>query len=187
MFLEGSSSSCVWAALQTKSARSSSHFVLLMSGDRKSSGQFGGLKLSQSKIILLADCSSAPQTHLGVSGMPQRYRHVSKRLTPVLSLFSATHRLRGSSEPDGRQTAGVTKNWAGGLALSHAALHVSRRLKPEFTSVAAWRKDHSRTVGAGVGDESTESFRVVQPLRIPSVIRPKRLTNVIVVFNYNHI
>ena len=77
--------------------------------------------------------------HLGVSRMPQRYRHIPKRPTPVLSLFSATHRLRGSSEPDGRQTAGVTKNWAGGMALSHATLYDSRILKPELISVAAWR------------------------------------------------
>ena len=42
-----------------------------------------------------------------------------------------------SSEPDGRQTAGVTKNWAGGMALSHAALHGSRRFRPEFTIAAA--------------------------------------------------
>jgi len=30
----------------------------------------------------------------------------SKRLTPVLNLFWATHRLRGSSEPGGRQRQG---------------------------------------------------------------------------------
>jgi len=58
-------------------------------------------RMPQSRIIWMADCSSAPQTHLGVSSMPQRYRHVPKRPTPVLTLFSATHRLRGSSEPNG--------------------------------------------------------------------------------------
>ena len=82
--------------------------------------------------------------HLVVSRMPQRYRHVSKRPTPVLSLFSATHRLRGSSEPYRRQSAGLTKNWAGGMALSHVALHDSRRLKPEFTSAAAWQQKGRR-------------------------------------------
>jgi len=91
---------CVWAAVQTKSTRSSSHLVSLMSGDRRSSGQLGGRRMLQSKIIRLADCSSAPQMHLGVSRMPQRYRHVPKRPTQFLSLFSATHRPRGSSEPD---------------------------------------------------------------------------------------
>jgi len=74
--------------------------------------------------------------HLGVSSMPQRYRYVPKQLTQVLNLFSATHKLQGRSESDGRQTAGATKNWAGGMELSHAALHDSRRLKPEFTSTA---------------------------------------------------
>jgi len=43
----------------------------------------------QSKLIRLADCSSAPQMRSGASRMPQRYRHVPKRSTPVLSLFSA--------------------------------------------------------------------------------------------------
>ena len=128
------SSSCVWAAVQTKSTRSSSHLMLLMSGDRRSSRQFGERRMLQSKIIWLADCSSAPQMHLGVSRMPQRYRRVPKRPTPVLSLFCATHRLRSSSEPDGRQTAGVTKNWAGGVTLSHATLHDSRILKPSWSA-----------------------------------------------------
>ena len=80
--------------------------------------------------------SSAPQMHLNVSSMPQRYRHVPKRATPALSQFSATHRLRGSSESDGRQTARVIRSWAGGVALSHDAHNVSRRLKPEFISCA---------------------------------------------------
>jgi len=40
---------------------------------------------------------------------------------------------------------------------------------------------HSRRVGAGVGDESTESRGVVQPLLMPSVIRPERRTSVVVV------
>ena len=35
-------------------------------------------------------------------------------------------------------------------------------------------KGHSRRLGFGVGDESTESRSVDLPLRIPSVIRPKR-------------
>ena len=35
-------------------------------------------------------------------------------------------------------------------------------------------KVYFRRVGAGVGDESTESCRVVQPLPIPLVIRPQR-------------
>ena len=115
-----------------------------MSGDCRSSRQFGGRRMLQSKIIWLADCSSAPQVHLGVSGMPQRYRYVPKRPTPFLSLFSATHRLRGSSESDGRQTAGLTKNCAGGVALSHAVLHDSRILKPELISAAAWRQKGRR-------------------------------------------
>jgi len=45
------------AAIQTKSTRSSSHLVLLMSRDRRSSRQFGGRRMLQSKIIWLADCS----------------------------------------------------------------------------------------------------------------------------------
>jgi len=115
-----------------------------MSGDRSSSRQFGGRRMLQSKIIWLADCSSAPQMHLGVSSMPQRYMHVPKRLAPVLSLVSATHRLRGSSEPGGRQTAGVTENWAGGVALSPTTLHESRILNPELINAAAWRQKGRR-------------------------------------------
>jgi len=42
------------------------------------------------------------------------------------------------------------------------------------------RKGHSRRVGAGVGDENTESRSVVQPLHIPSVIRPERPTYVVI-------
>ena len=105
-------------------------------------GSSGGGGCYKLKIIWLADCSSAPQMHLGVSSMPHRYRHVPKWPTPVLSLFSAAHRLRGSSEPDERQTARVTRNLAGGVALSHAALHDSRRLKfmSKFMSAAAWRR-----------------------------------------------
>jgi len=49
---------------QNPQSRSSSHLVLLMSGDRRSSRQFGGRRMLQSKIIWLADCSSAPQMHL---------------------------------------------------------------------------------------------------------------------------
>jgi len=41
-------------------------------------------------------------------------------------------------------------------------------------------KGHSRRVGAGVGDESTESYWIVQPLRIPLVIRPQGRTHVFV-------
>ena len=115
-----------------------------MSRDRRSCRQFGGRRILQSKIICLADCSLAPQMELGVSRMPQRYRHVPKRPTPILSLFSATHRLRGSSEPDGRQAAGVTKNWAGGVTLSHAALHDFRISKTELISAAAWRQKGCR-------------------------------------------
>jgi len=116
-------------------------FSVLMLRDRSSSRQLGGRRMLQSKMILLADCCSAPQMHLGVSSMPLRYRHVPKRPTPVLSLslFSATHRLRGCSEPDEKQKAGLTKNWASGVALSLVAFHDSKRLKPEFTSAAAWR------------------------------------------------
>jgi len=116
-----------------------------MLGNLRSSRQFGGRRLLQSKIIWLAECSLAPQMHLDVSSMPQRYSHVPKRPTPVLRLFSATHRLRGSSEPVGRQTAGVTKNRAGGVALSlsHAALH-DRSSPAEFTSAAALRRTRRR-------------------------------------------
>jgi len=42
-------------------------------------------------------------------------------------------------------------------------------------------KGHSRRVGAGVGDESAESCRVVRPLRILLVIWPVRGTSAIVV------
>ena len=44
----------------------------------------------------------------------------------------------------------------------------------------SWQ-DHSRRVDAGVGDERTDSRGVVQPLRIPSVIRPLRRTYAVVV------
>ena len=98
--------------------------------DRRSSRRFGGRKMLQSKIVWLAHCSPAPQMHLGVSNLPQRYKHVPKVPTPIRGLFSATHRLPVSSESGGRQTAGVTKNWTGGLEL---------QLKREFTSTAAWR------------------------------------------------
>ena len=42
-------------------------------------------------------------------------------------------------------------------------------------------KGHSRRVVAGVRDESAESCGVVQPLRVPSVIRSARRTSIIVV------
>ena len=77
------SSSCVWAAVQTKSTRSSSNLVLLMSGDRRSSRQFGGRRMLQSKIIWSADCSSALQMYLGASSMPQWYRHAQARRQDV--------------------------------------------------------------------------------------------------------
>jgi len=99
-------------------------------------------RMSQSKITWMANCSSAQQMHLDVSSMPQRCRHVPKPPTPVLNLFSATRRLRGSSEPDGRRTAGVTRNWAGGVAFARAVLHDSSRLKPEFIS---WTYCSART------------------------------------------
>jgi len=41
-------------------------------------------------------------------------------------------------------------------------------------------KGHSERVGAGVGVESAEPRSVVQPLRIPSVIRPDHHTSVFV-------
>ena len=133
------SSSCVWAAVQTKLTRSSNHIVFLMIGDRRSSRRFGGRRTLPSKIRWLVNCSSAPQLQLGISNKPQGYRHVPRRRTPVLSLFSATRSVRLISEPGGGQTAGVSENWAGGLALSHAALPDSRRLKLELISAAAWR------------------------------------------------
>jgi len=40
---------------------------------------------------------------------------------------------------------------------------------------------HSERMGADVGDESTESRSVLQPLRIPSVIHPERRTSVVVI------
>ena len=46
-------------------------------------------RMSQSKIIWLADCSSAPQMHLGVSNKNLWYKRVPKRPTPVLNLFRA--------------------------------------------------------------------------------------------------
>jgi len=42
-------------------------------------------------------------------------------------------------------------------------------------------KDHSRGVGAGVGDENAESCGAVRPLRIPLVIRQLCPTYVVVV------
>jgi len=74
----------VCAAVQTKPTRPSNHLVLLKLGSRRSSRQFGGRRMLQSKIIWLADC--------------------------------------------------------GGVALSRATLHHSRRLKPVFISAAAWRR-----------------------------------------------
>ena len=41
-------------------------------------------------------------------------------------------------------------------------------------------EDHSERVGVGVGDESTESRKVVQPLHLPLVIRPVHRTYVVV-------
>jgi len=55
-------------------------------------------------------------------------------------------------------------------------------VKPD--SRCSW-KGHSRRVGASVEDESAESCRVVQPLRISSVIRPVRRTYVVVVDRWN--
>jgi len=40
---------------------------------------------------------------------------------------------------------------------------------------------NSEGLGAGVGDESAESFRVVRPLRVPLVIRLARRTYVVIV------
>jgi len=40
--------------------------------------------------------------------------------------------------------AGMTKNWAGDVALSHATLHDSRILKPELISATAWRRKGRR-------------------------------------------
>ena len=51
-------------------------------------------------------------------------------------------------------------------------------VKPD--SRFSWQ-GHSRRVGAGVGDESAESCRVVQPLHIPLGIRFDRRTFVVVV------
>ena len=53
-----------------------------------------------------------------------------------------------------------------------------KAVKPD--SRCSW-EGQSRKVGAGVGDESTESRSVVQPLRIPLVIRPPCRTSVVVV------
>jgi len=44
---------------------------------------------------------------------------------------------------------------------------------------ASW-EGHSRGMGDGVGDENAEPCGVVHPLRIPMVIRPLRLTYVVV-------
>ena len=49
---------------------------------------------------------TAPQRHRCISSMPQRYGHAPKRPTLVLSLFSATHRLRVSSEPEWESESG---------------------------------------------------------------------------------
>jgi len=42
-------------------------------------------------------------------------------------------------------------------------------------------ESHSGKVGAGVGDESTESRKTVRPLRLPLVIRPVRRMYIVVV------
>jgi len=44
----------------------------------------------------------------------------------------------------------------------------------------AGAEGHSRRVGAGVGNASTESRSVVQPFRIPLVIHPERRMYVVV-------
>jgi len=45
---------------------------------------------------------------------------------------------------------------------------------------SSW-KGHSGGVGTGVGDESSESCRVVRPPRTPLMVRPLRRTYVLVV------
>jgi len=55
---------------------------------------------------------------------------------------------------------------------------VRRRKKPD--PGCSW-EGHPWRVGADVGDESTESRGVVQPLRIPPVIRPVRCTYAVIV------
>ena len=49
----------------------------------------------------------------------------------------------------------------------------------EPDSSFSW-EGHSERVGAGVGDESTGPRKVVQPLRLPLVVRPVRRTYVVV-------
>ena len=90
--------------------------------------------MPQSSVVWMADCSSAPHIHFSVSSVPQQYMHITKWPTPVLSLFSATNRLRGKLWARRKANGRVTRNWVGGLAL-----HGSRRLKPEFSSATAWR------------------------------------------------
>jgi len=45
-------------------------------------------------------------------------------------------------------------------------------------SRCSWQ-EHSRRVGANVGDKSTESRSALQPLRIPSVLLPEQQTSVL--------
>jgi len=54
---------------------------------------------------------------------------------------------------------------------------VTEAVKPDLGF--SW-KGHSGKVGAGVGDESTESRKVVQPLHLPLVMRPLLRTYVVV-------
>ena len=119
-----------------------------MLGDRRSSRQFGGRRMLQSKIIWLADCSSAPEMHLGVSSMPQPYRHVPKRPTPVLSLFSAAHRFRIALSQTGGKWQGWLKTgpvvWRFPMPLSMTPGDSSR------SSAAAQHGGERSVVNAGV-------------------------------------
>ena len=68
-------------------------------------------------------------------------------------------------------------------AMPHLCKQERKRPTPvrrRFSRTHAWQGD-SRSVGSDVGDESAESCSVLQPLHIPSVIRPERCTSVVAI------
>jgi len=71
---------------------------------------------------------------------------IQLQILRFLEIFASQFQFPGEGQmpvlppPCGRPLAGVTKNWAGGVALSHATRHDSRILKPELISAAAWRQ-----------------------------------------------
>jgi len=82
-----------------------------------------------------------------------------------LVLLRPTHRLRRRPYPICPSRSGNAWHPCGGV----------------YAGPALFWKARCRRIGAGVGDESAESCRVVQPFRIPLVIRPVHSTYAILV------